>query len=169
MVLGVVFLGAFVVAIIASSLSAHRAQSQAPHETAEHYLSDAPDAPSSTRVARMIAAMPEPAKQPAYDNSAAILAELQRANDIAEQRASDERFWAIENTPLHPVPSAPAYNYELPPTPRRVIVQPPVSVYGSSIQIGDTTFHNYYSTDGQTVSGTTTQIGESTYTSLHGN
>ena len=42
------------------------------------------------------------------------------------------------------------------------------SVYGSSTQIGGTTFHNYSSSDGGYLSGTTTTIGNTTYTTLNG-
>ncbi len=42
------------------------------------------------------------------------------------------------------------------------------SVYGSSTQLGGTTFHNYSSSDGGYVSGTTTTIGNTSYTSLYG-
>ena len=43
------------------------------------------------------------------------------------------------------------------------------SVYGSSTQIGGTTYHNYYSSGGASVYGTTTTIGNSSYTTLYGN
>ena len=42
------------------------------------------------------------------------------------------------------------------------------SIYGSSTRIGGTTFHNYYSSDGGSLSGTTTSIGNAAYTSLCG-
>lgn len=42
------------------------------------------------------------------------------------------------------------------------------SVYGSSTQIGGTTFHNYYSSDGGNLSGTTLTIGNTSFTSLYG-
>ncbi len=42
------------------------------------------------------------------------------------------------------------------------------SVYGSSTQIGGTTFHNYYSSDGGSLSGTTLTIGNTSFTSLYG-
>jgi hypothetical protein len=43
------------------------------------------------------------------------------------------------------------------------------SVYGTSTQIGGTTFHNYSSSDGRYLSGTTTTIGNSSFTTLYGN
>ena len=43
------------------------------------------------------------------------------------------------------------------------------SVYGSSTRIGGTTFHNYSSSDGRYLSGTTTTIGNSSFTTLYGN
>ena len=42
------------------------------------------------------------------------------------------------------------------------------SVYGSSTRIGGTTFHNYSSSDGGYLSGTTTTIGNSSFTTLYG-
>ena len=42
------------------------------------------------------------------------------------------------------------------------------SVYGSSTQIGGTTFHNYSSSYGGNLSGTTATYGNTTYTSLYG-
>lgn len=42
------------------------------------------------------------------------------------------------------------------------------SIYGSSTQIGGTTFHNYYSSDGGSLSGTTLTIGNTSFTSLYG-
>jgi hypothetical protein len=42
------------------------------------------------------------------------------------------------------------------------------SIYGSSTQIGGTTFHNYYSSDGGSLSGTTLTIGNTSFTSLQG-
>jgi hypothetical protein len=44
----------------------------------------------------------------------------------------------------------------------------PYSVYGSSTRIGGTTFHNYSSSDGGYLSGTTTTIGNSSFTTLYG-
>ena len=42
------------------------------------------------------------------------------------------------------------------------------SVYGSSSRFGGTTFHNYSSSDGGYLSGTTATYGNITYTTLHG-
>ena len=42
------------------------------------------------------------------------------------------------------------------------------SIYGSSMRIGGTTFHNYSSSDGGYLSGTTITIGNNTFTSLYG-
>jgi hypothetical protein len=42
------------------------------------------------------------------------------------------------------------------------------SIYGSSTRIGGTTFHNYHSSDGGSLSGTTISIGNTTSTSLYG-
>ena len=42
------------------------------------------------------------------------------------------------------------------------------SVSGSSTQIGGTTFHNYYSSEGGGISGTTLTIGNTSFTSLYG-
>jgi hypothetical protein len=42
------------------------------------------------------------------------------------------------------------------------------SVYGSSSRIGGTTFHNYSSSDGGSLSGTTLTIGNTSFTSLYG-
>ena len=100
---------------------------------------------------------------PASDNSAAILAELRRANDIAERRESNERFWAIENSSPQP-----DYSYEI-VQPRRTPIRPPVSIYGDSTKIGNTIYHNYYSTDGQYIHGDSTRVGNSIYTTIYGN
>ena len=43
------------------------------------------------------------------------------------------------------------------------------SVSGLSTTYGNTTYHNYSSTDGGYVSGTTTRYGNTTYTTLYGN
>ncbi|GEM_PF-1388114 len=42
------------------------------------------------------------------------------------------------------------------------------SIYGSSTQIGGMTFHNYYSSNGGNLSGTTLTIGNTSFTSLYG-
>lgn len=42
------------------------------------------------------------------------------------------------------------------------------SVYGSSSTYGNTTYHNYSSSDGGYLSGTTSTYGNTTYTSLYG-
>jgi len=42
------------------------------------------------------------------------------------------------------------------------------SIYGSSIQTGGTTFHNYHSSEGASLSGTTTKIGTTSFTTLRG-
>ena len=42
------------------------------------------------------------------------------------------------------------------------------SVYGSSTRLGDFTFHNYYTSGGGIISGTTTTIGNSSFTSIYG-
>jgi hypothetical protein len=53
-------------------------------------------------------------------------------------------------------------------TPRCSSYSSPASIYGSSTQLGDFTFHNYYSSHGGGISGTTTRIGNSSFTSLYG-
>ncbi len=45
---------------------------------------------------------------------------------------------------------------------------PPVSVYGSSTTMGDFTFHNYYSSGGGSLSGSTINIGNTSFTTLYG-
>ncbi len=42
------------------------------------------------------------------------------------------------------------------------------SIYGSSTRVGGTTFHNYSSSDGGYLSGTTIRSGNTSYTSLYG-
>ena len=42
------------------------------------------------------------------------------------------------------------------------------SIYGSSTRVGGTTFHNYSSSDGGYLSGTTTTIGNSSFSMLYG-
>ncbi len=44
----------------------------------------------------------------------------------------------------------------------------PVSVYGSSTTMGDFTFHNYYSTGGGSLSGSTIHLGNTSFTTLYG-
>lgn len=85
----------------------------------------------------------------------AELLEMRQANDIAGENARWQRFWQIENrTPCYSQP------VELPT---------PVSIYGDNTRIGNTIFHDYYSSDGQQVHGNTTFIGNSAYTTIQGN
>jgi hypothetical protein len=90
-------------------------------------------------------------------NQQQIIDELRRANAITEESASWKRFWEIENS--HSRYSAPVYSQPI----------QPVSIYGGSTRIGNTIFHDYYSSDGQAVHGSTMLIGNSVYTDLYGN
>jgi hypothetical protein len=86
------------------------------------------------------------------------LFELQRANSLAQERLNWEQ--THQYSPSLTQPDIHQYSTWL---------TPPVSIYGGSTRIGNTIFHNYSSSDGQHVSGTTMFIGNSAYTDLYGN
>jgi hypothetical protein len=48
-----------------------------------------------------------------------------------------------------------------------IAAQAQVSFYGSSTTIGDFTFHNYYTSDGGYISGTTTVIGDTAFSDFN--
>lgn len=43
-----------------------------------------------------------------------------------------------------------------------------VSIYGSSTRFGNSIYHDYQSSDGRSFSGTTSRLGDTTYTTLNG-
>lgn len=97
-----------------------------------------------------------------HRDNQALLTELRRANDIAEQSAYEARIAAIWNRPL---PTYSHYDYEIP---SRQTPSAPINIYGNSSRIGNTVFHDYYSSDGQSIHGDSTRVGNSIYTTLYG-